>query len=155
LLLLSTLAVAKTTKSVHKQASTAVKSSAKHVASRHARHSRYSRRSRRMAWKYRGQQKPDSERTRAIQQALIRGNYLQGQPSGIWDQRTREAMARFQQDHGWQTKMVPDARALIQLGLGPSHDGLINPETAMTSGPIVGGSGADRDLPSSGAPFRQ
>ena len=106
-----------------------------------------------MAWKYRGQQRPDSERTREIQEALVRQSYLHGTPSGIWDQNTRAAMARFQGDHGWQTKMVPDARALIALGLGPSKDGLINPETAMTSAPLAGA--ADRDLPSSGAPFRQ
>jgi len=29
----------------------------------------------------------------------------------------------------------PDARALIKLGLGPSHDHLLNPESAMTTGP--------------------
>jgi peptidoglycan hydrolase-like protein with peptidoglycan-binding domain len=107
-----------------------------------------------MAWKYRGQQKPDTERTREIQEALVRQNYLQGEPSGVWDQSTRSAMARFQQDHGWQTRMVPDARALIALGLGPSHAGLINPETAMTSPPIAAGTDAG-DLPASGAPFRQ
>jgi hypothetical protein len=27
---------------------------------------------------------------------------------------------------------------LIQLGLGPSKDGLLNPETAMTTGPAAG-----------------
>ena len=154
LLLLTTLAAAKTNKA-HKPA-VAQKSahSAKHATSRHSRHSR-SRHSRRMAWKYRGQQRPDAERTRAIQEALLRQNYLHGEPSGVWDQTTRNAMARFQEDHGWQTRMVPDARALIALGLGPSTDGLINPETAMTSAPPAGGGGADRDLPSSAAPFRQ
>ena len=166
LVLLTTLAAAKTKKTVHKQAVTkhgksahkarTTHKSGRHVASRHTRHSRYSRRSRRMAWKYRGQQRPDAERTRDIQQALIQQNYLQGSPSGVWDQSTRNAMARFQEDHGWQTKMVPDARALIALGLGPSKDGLLNPETAMTSAPIaVGGGAADRDLPSTGASFRQ
>jgi hypothetical protein len=151
LLLLTTLAAAKTKKAVHKQA-TAAHRSGKHVTSRRGRHSRHSR----MAWKYHGQQKPDSQRTRDIQEALIRQNYLRGAASGMWDQNTRLAMARFQADHGWQTKMVPDARALIALGLGPSHDGLINPETAMTSAPIVSGDGAsDRDLSSGGAPFRQ
>lgn len=151
LLLLTTLAAAKTKKAVHKQAAAAHRSG-KHVTSRRGRHSRHSR----MAWKYRGQQKPDSQRTRDIQEALIRQNYLRGGASGVWDQNTRLAMARFQADHGWQTKMVPDARALIALGLGPSHDGLINPETAMTSAPLVSGDGAsDRDLSSGGAPFRQ
>ncbi|MGE5207243.1 MAG: peptidoglycan-binding domain-containing protein [Chlamydiota bacterium] len=157
---MTTLAAAKTKKTVHKQAATkharTAHKSGRHVASKHTRHSRYSRRSRRMAWKYRGQQRPDAERTRAIQEALVRQNYLQGQPSGVWDQSTRNAMARFQEDHGWQTKMVPDARALIALGLGPSKDGLLNPETAMTSAPIaVAGGAADRDLPSTGASFRQ
>ncbi|HKW24352.1 MAG TPA: peptidoglycan-binding domain-containing protein [Terriglobales bacterium] len=151
LLLLSTVAAAKTNKTSHKQ-TTAHKSS-KQVASHHSRHSR-SRHSRRMAWKYRGQQRPDSERTREIQEALARQNYLHATPTGVWDQNTRAAMARFQENHGWQTKMVPDARALIALGLGPSSNGLINPETAMTSAPLAGGA-ADRDLPSSGAPFRQ
>ncbi len=155
LVMLTALAAAKANKTVHKQAATKhAKSAHKSRVTSHTRHSRYSRRSRRMAWKYRGQQRPDSERTREIQMALGRQNYLKGTPSGVWDQNTREAMARFQEDHGWQTKMVPDARALIALGLGPSKDGLINPETAMTSAPVAGGA-ADRDLPSTGPSFRQ
>jgi len=31
--------------------------------------------------------------------------------------------------------MVPDARALIRLGLGPDHEHLLNPESAMTTQP--------------------
>ncbi len=30
-------------------------------------------------------------------------------------------MARFQADHGWQSKITPDSRALIKLGLGPDY----------------------------------
>jgi hypothetical protein len=41
-------------------------------------------------------------------------------------------MQKFQSDRGWQTKVVPDSRALIELGLGPKHENIINPETAMT-----------------------
>ena len=44
-------------------------------------------------------------------------------------------MRRYQAEHGWQSKTVPDSRALISLGLGPSHDHLLNPESAMTTGP--------------------
>ena len=44
-------------------------------------------------------------------------------------------MRRYQGDHGWQTKEVPDSRALISLGLGPSKDHLLNPDSAMTSAP--------------------
>ena len=30
-------------------------------------------------------------------------------------------MRQYQSDHGWQTKLMPDSRALISLGLGPQH----------------------------------
>jgi hypothetical protein len=29
-------------------------------------------------------------------------------------------MEKLQADNGWQTKLVPDSRAIIKLGLGPS-----------------------------------
>jgi hypothetical protein len=80
----------------------------------------------------RGQQAIDPARVREIQAALIREKFLDGQPSGVWDQRSKDAMQRFQQVNGWQTKMVPDSRALIKLGLGPDHADLINPDTAAT-----------------------
>ena len=44
-------------------------------------------------------------------------------------------MRRYQADNGWQSKTVPDSRALIKLGLGPSKDHLLNPESAMTTVP--------------------
>jgi hypothetical protein len=71
----------------------------------------------------------------AIQQALIREHYMTGTPTGTWNQASEEAMRRYQADHGWQSKTVPDSRALIKLGLGPSKDGLLNPESAMTTAP--------------------
>jgi hypothetical protein len=80
-----------------------------------------------------GQQKIDAERTRQIQEALIRENYLQGEPSGNWDQQTQSALQRYQAANGWQSKTVPDSRALIKLGLGPNHDHLLNPDSAMTT----------------------
>jgi hypothetical protein len=83
----------------------------------------------------RGQQKIDPERAQAIQEALIREHYLSGAAAGTWNQSSEEAMRRYQADHGWQSKTVPDSRALISLGLGPSHDRLLNPESAMTTGP--------------------
>ncbi len=81
----------------------------------------------------RGQQAIDSERARQIQEALIREHYLQGEPSGNWDAATQVAMQRYQADQGWQTKTIPESRALIKLGLGPSPEHLLNPESAMTS----------------------
>jgi hypothetical protein len=82
-----------------------------------------------------GQQKIDPERARLIQEALIREHYLTGAPSGTWNQESEEAMRKYQADHGWQSKTVPDSRALISLGLGPNHDHLLNPESAMTTPP--------------------
>jgi hypothetical protein len=84
---------------------------------------------------HRGQQKIDVERTHQIQDALIRQHYMTGAPTGKWDASTEEALRRFQADNGWQNKTVPDSRALIKLGLGPNHDHLLNPESAMTTAP--------------------
>jgi hypothetical protein len=83
----------------------------------------------------RGQLKIDSERAQAIQEALIREHYLSGEATGTWNQASEEAMRRYQADQGWQSKTVPDSRALIKLGLGPSKDHLLNPESAMTTVP--------------------
>jgi len=91
-----------------------------------------SRKSKKTASK-RGQQKIDSQRAREIQQALIREHYLSGEPSGGWDDATQKAMQKFQADNGWQDKTTPDSRALIKLGLGPDHQHLLNPESAMTA----------------------
>jgi hypothetical protein len=83
----------------------------------------------------RGQQKIDSERAQAIQEALIREHYMGGEATGTWNQASEDAMRKYQADHGWQSKTVPDSRALIKLGLGPSKDGLLNPDSAMTTVP--------------------
>jgi hypothetical protein len=91
--------------------------------------------SRKKSARVRGQQKIDSERAQAIQEALIREHYLSGEASGTWNQSSEEAMRRYQADNGWQSKTVPDARALIKLGLGPSKDHLLNPDSAMTTVP--------------------
>jgi len=85
----------------------------------------------------RGQQKIDSDRARSIQEALIREHYLKGEPTGTWNQASEDAMRKYQADHGWQSKVTPDSRALISLGLGPSKDHLLNPESAMTTVPDV------------------
>lgn len=90
---------------------------------------RRSRRVRHSSWKRHGQQNIDSGRAREIQTALIREKYMDGEPTGKWDQTTKDALTRFQADRGWQTKVLPDSRALIELGLGPKHEGIVNPES--------------------------
>lgn len=62
-----------------------------------------------------------SERATEIQSALIKQGYLSGEPSGVWDAQSNAAMAKLQADNGWQTKITPDARGLIKLGLGPQQ----------------------------------
>jgi hypothetical protein len=115
---------------------------AKHLASPHSSSSSHAvaqksrsshgRKGSKSSSKKRGQQAIDSGRARQIQTALIREHYMQGEPSGSWDNATQAAMKRYQADQGWQSKQIPDSRALIKLGLGPSHDHLLNPESAMT-----------------------
>ncbi len=74
----------------------------------------------------RGQQAIEPERVTQIQQALIRENYLTGEADGKWDASTIAAMQKYQADHGWQTKLMPDSRALLKLGLGPDYSAAIN-----------------------------
>jgi peptidoglycan hydrolase-like protein with peptidoglycan-binding domain len=62
--------------------------------------------------------RPEPERIQEIQQALVQAGYLNAQPNGRWDQ-TREAMRRYQNDHGFPVTGLPDAKSLMKLGLGP------------------------------------
>lgn len=85
-----------------------------------------------------GQRSIDDERAAQIQTALIQAGYLTGQPSGHWDTASEAAMQKVQADNGWQTKLVPDSRALIKLGLGPSTasvSSLNSPGGSLTAGP--------------------
>lgn len=93
---------------------------------------------RKTAWKKKGQQTIKPDRATEIQQALIRENYLSGEPSGVWDARSQAAMVKYQADHGWQTKEVPDSRALIKLGLGPNYSS----QTLLNGQPVNAPAGA-------------
>jgi peptidoglycan hydrolase-like protein with peptidoglycan-binding domain len=64
----------------------------------------------------------DDTRATQIQTSLIKSGYLTGEASGHWDAGTEAAMQKFQSDNGWQTKLIPDSRAIIKLGLGPAQD---------------------------------
>jgi hypothetical protein len=90
------------------------------------------------SWKNHGQKQIADDRTREIQAALVREGYLDGEPNGVMDDRTKSALAKLQADNGWQTKIVPDSRALIKLGLGPDQSNLINPDTAAMATPVAG-----------------
>lgn len=76
--------------------------------------------------KVHGQQAIEPARVLEIQQALIREHYMTGGANGQWDTTTVAAMQKFQADQGWQTKLMPDSRALKKLGLGPDYSSAIN-----------------------------
>jgi hypothetical protein len=127
----------------HHGSQTAAHASTSHHATYHhptvaANHGKTTSKSRKRkptaSWRSRGQQKIDPQRAHDIQDALLREHYLEGSPSGVWDDTTQKAMQRYQADQGWQSIMTPDSRALIRLGLGPDHAHLLNPESAMTGG---------------------
>jgi hypothetical protein len=105
------------------------------TTSKSARHGHHKRKA---SWKKKGQQSINSERATQIQEALIREKYLTGEPTGSWDARTQAALVKYQADNGWQSKVVPDSRALIKLGLGPNYSSeLLNapPKTSPAATP--------------------
>lgn len=99
-------------------------------------HHRYYRRRARV----RGQQAIQPERVMQIQQALIKAHYMSGDPSGKWDDTTRAAMQKYQADNGWQTKITPDARALVKLGLGEDYSNALNAKNLSLASPPAGAS---------------
>lgn len=124
-------AITKSTAHKHHKSQANASSTSSSTGTTHSASGKRSSRKRRV----RGQQKIDSERALAIQEALIREHYLSGEATGTWNPASEAAMRRYQADNGWQSKTVPDSRALIKLGLGPSKDHLLNPESAMTTVP--------------------
>ncbi len=44
-------------------------------------------------------------------------------------------MQKYQADQGWQTKLMPDSRALKKLGLGPDYSGALNAKTGNFAAP--------------------
>jgi len=83
----------------------------------------------------RGQQAIDPDRVTQIQQALVREHYLTAEPNGDWDSTTVAAMQKYQADHGWQTKLMPDSRALKSLGLGPDYSTALNASGSSFAAP--------------------
>jgi hypothetical protein len=86
-----------------------------------------------------GQQSIQPDRATEIQQALIREHYLDGEASGQWDAATQAAMRKYQADQGWQTKLMPDSRALKKLGLGPDYSNAINAKDSTFADPSQAG----------------
>jgi peptidoglycan hydrolase-like protein with peptidoglycan-binding domain len=97
------------------------------------------------AAKHLGQRSIDDSRATEIQQALVRSGYMT-EPSGHWDSATESAMQKFQGDNGWQTKLMPDSRAIIKLGLGPSQAAALPAAATVSAAQTVADSSADANL---------
>lgn len=92
-------------------------------------------RAKKASHKVHGQQAIEPARVTEIQQALIREHYMTGEANGQWDTTTVAAMQKFQADQGWQTKLMPDSRALKKLGLGPDYSSAINAKGSTFADP--------------------
>jgi peptidoglycan hydrolase-like protein with peptidoglycan-binding domain len=98
-------------------------------------HTRSAHKSISKAKKLHGQQAIEPARVTEIQTALIRQHYLTGEADGQWSASTEAAMQKYQSDQGWQTRLMPDSRALKKLGLGPDYSGAINANGANFASP--------------------
>jgi hypothetical protein len=91
------------------------------------------------AYRIHGQQGIDPARASDLQKALIREHYLTGEATGRWDAASIAAMQKYQADQGWQTKLMPDSRAIKKLGLGPDYSNAINAKNSSFAAPPVAG----------------
>jgi peptidoglycan hydrolase-like protein with peptidoglycan-binding domain len=123
------------TTTTHKSSTPSRKPSSTAHASAASTHARSARRPKAKSHKLHGQQAIESSRVTEIQKALIRERYLTGEANGNWDVTTQAAMQKYQSDQGWQTRLIPDSRALKKLGLGPDYSGAINAEGASFTPP--------------------
>lgn len=74
-----------------------------------------------------------SERVMEIQNALIKAGYLDGPPSGQYDEPTIDAMKQFQTRSGMPGNGMPSALALKKLGVSKrTNDGYAVPVTSVS-----------------------
>jgi peptidoglycan hydrolase-like protein with peptidoglycan-binding domain len=66
---------------------------------------------------------PTPDRYKQIQQALADKGYFKGTVDGSWGDDSVDALKRFQTDHHLENDGKINSLSLIQLGLGPKHDG--------------------------------
>jgi peptidoglycan hydrolase-like protein with peptidoglycan-binding domain len=84
------------------------------------------------------------ERITEIQKALSQAGYLKRDPKGKWDDATRDAMRRFQEDHGFSATGLPEAKSLMKLGLGPHP---LSEEFQANAAPRPGAADATKPAP--------
>lgn len=103
------------------QTSKANKSATKsHTASKHSKSktTKSNANSNRSDQRRRAAMRPEPQRVQEIQRGLIEAGELHQEPTGRWDDSTRDAMKRYQQAHGFPVTGLPDAKSLMKMGLG-------------------------------------
>ena len=80
------------------------------------------------------QSQPSPERYKQIQQALIDKGFLDGEPTGQWDQRSIDALKKFEQSQQLKDDGKIDSMSLIALGLGPKRTPL--PTSPLPGAPV-------------------
>jgi peptidoglycan hydrolase-like protein with peptidoglycan-binding domain len=87
----------------------------------HSRKGRYVAARRKIGPTY--QTHPTAERYKQIQQALADKGYFKGTVDGNWGDDSVNALKQFQSDKHLENDGKINSLSLIQLGLGPKHDG--------------------------------
>jgi hypothetical protein len=100
-----------------KTASTSKTSSKKTASTKKGKSARSSA----QTWRSR-QAAPTPDRYKQIQEALAAKGYLNGEPSGVWNGQSTEALRRFQSDQNLEPSGKLNSLSLIALGLGPKRD---------------------------------
>lgn len=117
-------AAAKTTKAAKPAQKTTTKKAAgttkKTVDGKKRAGTRSARAARKPSWRN-TQMNPTPERYKEIQGALIAKGYLQGEPTGVWNESSVSALRRFQSDQNLDATGKIDSLSLIALGLGASY----------------------------------
>ena len=78
-----------------------------------------------------GPKAPTPDRISEIQSALGSRGYFQGDPNGLWDSNTVEAMQKFQSANGIDPTGKLDAPTLQKLGLGSDIAGVSAPRSVV------------------------
>ncbi|MEZ5402945.1 MAG: peptidoglycan-binding domain-containing protein [Bryobacteraceae bacterium] len=91
-----------------------------------------------------GQQKPAADRITEIEAALVKHGVLAGEPDGVWDDASKEALKRFQESHHIAATGRITSLSLIALGLGPQRQPMVNaalPGTVNSAPAVASGDG--------------
>jgi peptidoglycan hydrolase-like protein with peptidoglycan-binding domain len=100
-----------------------------------------------------GPKAPTPERISEIQSALGSRGYYQGDPNGLWDSNTVDAMQKFQSANGIDPTGKLDAPTLQKLGLGSDIAGVSAPKSVVPppASPAPAGPDSHVAMPSGGS----